>query len=208
MSTILESRWAGAATDVQLERAARALNANNIDAVVVDTPAEARHHVLGLIPEGAEVHSGASETLNELGITDALETSGRYAPVRPRLRSMDRATAAGEMRKLGAAPDYMLASPHAVTEDGRLVIASKGGSQLGPIISGAGRVILVAGAQKVVQNLDAAFRRVEEHSLPLEDARARAAYGVGSAINKVAIVNAESEPGRINVIIIRQPIGY
>lgn len=207
MSTILESRWTATATDEQLERATRALNANNVEAVVVDTADEARDYVLSLIPEGSEVHSGASETLKEIGITEALESSGRYDALRPRVYAMDRATQAREIRKLGAAPDYMLASPQAITEDGRLVIASKTGSQLGPVLSGAGRVILVAGAQKVVQNLDAAFRRIEEHSLPLENARARAAYGVGSAINKVAIVNAD-QPGRINVIIIRQPIGY
>ena len=111
------------------------------------------------------------------------------------------------MRKLGAAPDYMLGSVQAITEDGRLVLASKSGSQLGPIVSGAGKVILVAGAQKVVQNLDAAFRRLEEHSLPLEDARAREAYGAGSAIHKVAIINADA-PGRITVIIVREPVGY
>lgn len=207
MTMILETRWAEPAGDMQIKRAVAALNANSIQASVVDTSDEARDLVLGLIPEGAEVHSGASETLAELGITAALEASARYEPVRARLRSMDRRTQAREMRKLGAAPDYMLGSVQAITEDGRLVVASKSGSQLGPIVSGAEKVILVAGAQKVVQNLDAAFRRLEEHSLPLEDARAREAYGVGSSINKVAIINADA-PDRITVIIVREPVGY
>ncbi len=52
------------------------------------------------------------------GITDEIEKSGRYEPVRPRIWSMDRATQADEIRRLTAAPDVMLGSVHAVTETG------------------------------------------------------------------------------------------
>src|SRR5450830_979347 len=102
-----------------LDRAAAALCDHGFDARVVDSGAEAREMVLSLIPEGAEVGEGASMTLDQIGVTEALEKSGRYDAVRSRTRSMDRATQMREMRKLGAAPDFHVNSVQAVTEDGR-----------------------------------------------------------------------------------------
>jgi hypothetical protein len=120
---------------------------------------------------------------------------------------MDRATQMREIRKLGAAPDFQLNSVQAVTEDGRIVVASFGGSQLGPIVSGAGRVILVAGAQKVVPDLATAFRRVEEYSYPREDVRLQQAFGRHSAVNKMVVLNGGVAPGRTMIILVRQPVG-
>src|SRR5690242_17423581 len=91
---------------------------------------EARRLVLDLIPDGADVHHGASKTLDVTGITAAIEESGRYDAIRPRIWSMDRATQADEIRRLMSSPDVMLGSVHAVTESGSLVAASAGGSQL------------------------------------------------------------------------------
>jgi L-lactate utilization protein LutC len=121
---------------------------------------------------------------------------------------MDRATQADQIRRLGAAPEVMLGSVHAVTETGSLITASSSGSQLGPYASGAGKVILVVGTQKIVADLDEGLRRIEEHALPLEDARAKQAYGVNSSINKVLIVNREINPGRVTVVFVDEAIGF
>jgi hypothetical protein len=83
-----------------------------------------------------------------------------------------------------------------------------GGAQLGPYLSGAGRVIFVVGTQKIVADQAEGFRRIEEHALPLEDARAFAAYGIHSAINKVAIINGEVVPGRITVVLVDEALGF
>ena len=190
-----------------LERAAEALRQHGIDARVVDDAAAARDLLLSLVPEGAEVGEGASMTLDQIGVTEAIEKSGRYDAVRPRTRSMDRATQMREIRKLGAAPDVQINSVAAVTEDGRMVVASMTGSQLGPIAFGAGRVILVVGAQKVVPDLAAGFRRVEEYSFPIEDAKIQEAFGRRSAVNKMLVLNAEVAPGRTTVILVREPVG-
>jgi hypothetical protein len=121
---------------------------------------------------------------------------------------MDRQTQADEIRRLSAAPDVMLGSVHAVTETGSLVAASMGGSQLGPYVSGAGRVILLVGTQKIVTDLEEAFRRIDDYSFPLEDARAQAAYGIHSAVNKVLVINREYVPGRITVVFVDQVLGF
>src|SRR5262249_51124461 len=84
---------------------------------------------------------------------DDIETSGRYQALRLRLYRMDRQMQQHEMRTLAASPDYVVGSVHALTEAGSLLIASASGSQLGPLVSGAGQVILVIGAQKIVRDV-------------------------------------------------------
>jgi hypothetical protein len=189
-----------------VERAAEALRGHGFTVYVVDGADAARDLALSLIPEGSEVGQGASQTMTDIGVTQVVETSGRYDAIRPKTRAMDRATRGREIRKLAAAPDFWLNSVQAVTEDGRLVIASASGSQLGPIASGAGQVILVAGSQKIVPDLDTAFRRLDEYAVPLEDFVMQRLYGRHTALNKMLILNGDGA-GRYTVILVREPVG-
>jgi acyl-CoA hydrolase len=111
------------------------------------------------------------------------------------------------MKAIGGQPDYALGSVHAVTRDGTLVIASASGSQLASYAWGAANVIFVVGAQKLVPTLEAAHERIYQHSLKLEDARAYAAYGQNSRVGKILEIHQEN-PGRIHVVLIRQPVGF
>ena len=152
--------------------------------------------------------TGASETLRLSGIDADINTSGRYQAIKPQTLAMDRVTGADGIRRLRASPDIAVGSVHAVTETGSLVVASGTGSQLPGYAGGAARAIWIAGAQKVVPDLPAALRRVEEHCLPLESARTQVAYGSPSAINRLLILNAELQPGRGIVLLLRQAIGF
>jgi hypothetical protein len=204
----LVRRFGTVAAEPRVRRAAAALEANGISVLRAANAAEAKQIVLDLIPDGSQVHHGASQTLEVSGISDAFQESDAYDFLRPRLWSMDRKTQGDEIRRLSAAPDVMLGSVHAVTETGSLIAASMGGSQLGPYVSGAGRVILVVGTQKIVSDLEEGLRRVDEYALALEDARAMAAYGIHSAVNKVLIVNREIAPGRITVVLVDEALGF
>jgi hypothetical protein len=214
MSTTTEQRpvpapdaaFSSLASDETVERTAAALRARGFDVHVVDSHDGARDLILGMVPAGAEVSSGASVTLDQLGVTAEIEGSGRYDALRPRLRAMDRATQGREIRKLGAAPDVWLNSANALTEDGRLVFASFGGSQLGPIANGAGRVILAVGTQKIVADLDAALRRIDAYVFPLEDARLMEAYRMHTATNKILVLQGD-RPGRTTVVLVREAVG-
>jgi LUD domain len=201
-------RWGTKADDVRVKRTIATLEANGITALLAADLDEAKRLVLDLIPEGSEVHSGASQSLELSGILAEIETSGRYEPLRPRIWSMDRQTQADGMRRLSAAPDVMLGSGHAVTETGALVAASMSGSQLGPYVSGAGRVILLVGTQKIVSDLEEGLRRIDQYAFPLEDARAQAAYGIHSAVNKVLVINREISPARITVVFVDEVLGF
>jgi hypothetical protein len=191
----------------RLERVAAALTARGFQAQVADSAADARELALAGIPEGAEVHIALSETMRELGLTDEVEESGRYESVRSRLRALDRQTQGREMRKLGAAPDYMLGSAAAVTDGGEILVASGSGSQLGAYAYAAGKLILVVGHQKLVGDVDEGLRRIREYSLPREFERMQSLGHPGSALGKTLIMQMELS-GRTRVILVPETLGH
>jgi hypothetical protein len=196
------------ASDEQITHTANALEANNIQVMIAGDSVEAKQLFFELIPDGAEVFLGASVTLEKLGIKDEIDKSGRFDALRPRMFAMNRATQGREIRKLGGAPDYAAGSVQAVTEDGYVLIASNTGSQLGPYAMGAGKVIWVVGAQKIVKDLNAGLRRIQEYCYPLEEEHMQQLYHIGTSVNKVLIVNRESRPGRTTMIIVKEEVGF
>ncbi len=210
LSTIKKDhRWSEVASDEQIKKTIAALLENGIDAEVVETRRDAKKKVFGIIPKNAEVMTHTSVTLDTLEISKEINESGNFDAVRPKLMAMNRETQGGEMQKLGAAADWSIGSVHAVTEDGKVVIASNSGSQIPGYAYGSGHVIWVVGAQKIVHDLDEALERVNKHSLPLEAERVNKAYGVpGSFVSKMLIINQETVVGRIKMIIIKEVLGF
>ena len=200
--------FAKIASDERIERTRQALEANGIHVQVAEDGEQAKRMFFELIPEGAEVFLGTSVTLEQLGIKDIIDKSGRFDAVRPRTAAMDRTTQAREIRKLSSAPDYAAGSVHAVTESGQVLIASRAGSQLGPYAYGAGNIVWVVGAQKLVKDLDEAFRRLYEYDVPREEEHMQQLYHTGTAVNKILIINAEARPGRTTMIIVKQELGF
>ncbi|MGD9989980.1 LUD domain-containing protein [Pseudonocardia sp.] len=192
----------------RLEAAAAALTAHGFAVEILDDAAAARRRVQDLLPAGATVFTSASETLRLSGIDADINAGTRYVPAKPRVLAMDRGTAADEIRRLISVPDVVVGSVAAVTETGSIVVASGSGSQVPAYAGGAGRAVWVVGAQKVVPDLATALRRIEEHALPLESVRARAAYGRPSAVNSLLVLNAEQRPGRATVLLLREAVGY
>jgi len=195
------------APEEAIQRVAEKIRERNIEVVIVDDGMEARRVVLERLPHGAEVHSAKSKTLQDAGIVDAVQVPDQYDALRPRYLKMDRQTQAREIRKLIAGPDFMLGSVNAVTESGVLVAASATASQIGPYANTAGKVILVAGSQKIVPDLETALRRIREYVLPWEDAQVRKTVPTGSFVGKILIVEREWVAGRVTVILVRKPIG-
>jgi hypothetical protein len=109
---------------------------------------------------------------------------------------------------MGAGPDYAAGSVHAVTENGQVMIASNTGSQLGPYAYGAGKVIWVVGAQKLVRNLEEGMRRIEEYCVPREEVHMQQLYNSHTGLNKILIFNKEIRPDRITMIIVKEELGY
>jgi L-lactate utilization protein LutC len=191
----------------RLEHTAEALRQRGFQVTIAESGDQARQLVLDALPEGAEVHTGLSETLQQIGLTEELENSGRYDPVRARLKQLDRETQGREMRKLGAAPDYVIGSAAAITDDGQIVVGSGSGSQLGAYAYAGGHVILVVGQQKLVRDVAEGLARLQEYSLPREWDRMQAAGYPGTLLAKTLIISYE--PGaRISVILVPETLGF
>jgi acyl-CoA hydrolase len=183
-----------------------ALEARGFGVEVVDDLAAARKTVLARIPHGARVWRNTSITLDEAGISAEIDAAdGPYESVRLKVSAQN--FASRQMKELAAAPDYALGSVHAITQDGELLIGSASGSQFATVAWGADNVVLVAGLQKVVPDLETARRRVREHSLPLENVRALESYGQNSRLNKTLEIYGEM-PGRIHLVLIREVVGF
>jgi len=200
--------FAELASDQKIKTATLALKENGFVVEVTENGRDAKHRTLELIPENSEVFTMTSQTLEQVGLVDAINNSGKYSSVRNRLYEMNRNTQGREMARLGAAPDWVVASVHAITEDGHLLIASNSGSQLSAEAYAGGKVIFVVGTQKIVKNTDEGLRRIYEYSLPLEDERAQKAYGMHSSVSKILIINKEIIPQRITVVLVKEKLGF
>lgn len=195
-------------SDEQIARTAQALEANGIKTLIAESAEDAKRLFFELVPEESEVFLGASVTLETLGIQEEVDKSGRFDALRPKMFAMNRETQGREIRKLIGAPDYAAGSVHAVTEDGHVLIASNTGSQLGPYASGAGKIVWVVGAQKLVKDLNEGMKRIEEYVVPLEEEHMQSLYKVSTAVSKLLIINREIRPGRITMIIVKEQIGF
>ena len=196
------------ASDEQIARVAKALEANGMKVLIAENGDEAKKFVLDLVPQGVEIYTNQSKTIDKLGLRSEFDESGRYNAVRPKVMSLDRKTQADEIRKRRSNPDYIIGSVQAITETGQVLTSSFGGSQLAPYAYGSAKVIWIAGTQKLVKDLDEGFRRIEEYSYPLEDARLHAVLGIHSANAKTLIINREVVPNRITIVLVKEEIGF
>jgi acyl-CoA hydrolase len=207
-TTILENNaFNRLAARAQIDRTALALETNGMHVLIAENAEQARKLFFELLPEGSQIYQGSSITLDTVGITAHIENSGCFDAIRPKLRRLDRQTQSDQIRQLGSSPDYMVGSINAITEDGRVLVASASGSQLGPYVSGAKKVIWVVGAQKIVKDLQEGLRRIEEYVLPLENERLLKVYGMPTSLNKILIFNKE-RPGRITIILVKENLGF
>lgn len=201
--------WKTIPNNELIQKTAQSLKENGIEVFIAENGKEAKEKVLSLLPQKAEVMTMTSVTLDTIGVTEEIQKSEKYISIRNKLTSMDRATKGREMQQIGSTPEYAIGSVHAITWDGKILIASATGSQLPAYAYGSSHVILVVGAQKIVKDLDLGMKRIYEHSLPLESERAKKAYGVaGSSINKILIINNEPAPSRITVILVKEVLGF
>jgi L-lactate utilization protein LutB len=196
------------ADEAALNTAVAALQENGFDVEIVENLEEASKSVFTIIPKGADVFTATSVTLDEAGISQRLNESGDYVSVRDEfMQYYGQPDKAIEMRRIGSAMDYAIGSVHAVTEDGHVLIASNSGSQLPSYVYGANHVVWVVGSQKIVKDLNQALERIEEHTLPLEDARAQKAYGNHSVLSKILLYRKDPQK-RIHIILVKQAVGY
>lgn len=194
-----------------LDRIVIALTANNFMPEVLANKEAALARVKELIPKGASIMNGSSTTLQQIGFTDYLKAGehGWRNLHEDILAEKDPAKQA-ELRKHSVLSDYYLGSVHALSESGELVIASNSGSQLPHLAYTSPNLILVVSTEKIMPTLADALKRLEEHVVPLEDERAKAAYGYGTMHTKTLILHKENPAlGRtVHVLLVEEKSGF
>jgi hypothetical protein len=199
------------ATNEQIAATQAALSAKNYHAEVVENSAEALRKILEIIPAGASVISGASETLGSIGFRDLLK-SGKHSwdNLQERILAEKDSDKQAKLRKQASMADFYLGSVHALTQQGEMIIASNTGSQLPGIVFNASNLIFVVGAQKIATDLADGLNRLEKHVVPLEDVRMKGEYGVGTNVSKILIFKDENAMyGRqVHVIIVKESLGF
>ncbi len=201
-------KWDKLADNETIEKTKKALEVNGIKVIIAENGQEAKEKALALIEKGATVMTATSTTLEQIDLDTAIDESANFESLRKKITQLPQSEQRAQARRINSAPDYVVGSVHAVTEDGKIVIVSNSGSQLAPYAFSAARVIWVVGTQKIVKNLDEAKKRIEEYTFKLEDERLMNVYGMHSAIRKLLIVNSEVMPDRITIILVKEKLGF
>lgn len=193
----------------ELEALALKMKERNFEVEVVVSKKEALEAVKNSLPDGGEVMTGSSTTLNEIGLMDYLNSSdSKLISLQERIGQENDEQKRQEMRRKSVTADYFISSVNAVTEDGVLLAVDATGSRVGAMPFAAKKLILVIGAQKITKNLDEAMKRIREYVLPKENKRAMEVYGMGSMFGKWVIIEKETSPSRIKVILVEESLGF
>ncbi|MFC6614344.1 lactate utilization protein [Halopenitus salinus] len=185
------------------------LEANGFEVVVVESAEGALETIQSHVPAGASVMNGHSTTLEEIGFDEYLsEGDHEWESLPDEIWSIDDDAERQAARRESQTADYFLGGINAIAGTGELVAADRSGSRIGAYPFAAGNVVIVSGVNKIVDDLDAALDRLESVAYPLENERAKDAYGVESAVAKQLIFRQELEEGRTTVVLVRERLGY
>lgn len=177
----------------------------------VETAADALARIKALIPANASVMNGTSQTLEQIGYIDYLK-AGKHGwnNLHEAILAEKDPVKQAKLRTESSISDFYLGSVHAIAETGEIVIASNTGSQLPHIVYTSPNVILVVSTQKIVKNLEEATDRLKTHVVPLEDVRMKKAYGFGTSLSKILILNKEPAFNKrnIHIIFVNEKLGF
>lgn len=188
-----------------------ALESKGYEVVVTNDGDEALTNIKRLVPEGMSIMNGASTTLNQIGFTDYLKSDSHgWNNLHAAIVSEKDPEKQSELRKEATSSDYYVGSVHALTKDGKFIIASNTGSQLPHIVFTSPNLIFVVSTKKIVANIDGGMERLEKHVIPLENKRMQETYGVGTNPSKVLLFNDEVKMiGRkIIFILVKEDLGF
>ena len=196
----------------------KALKANGFDAIYADNSKEALEKALRMIPKETKVGISGTVTIREIGLVDALEKQGNtiYTDWNHGLEVEEKL----RIRRAGMNSDVYLTSSNAITLNGQLVNIDGTGNRVAAMIFGPKKVIIIAGANKIVDNLDDALARIKNIACPLNGRRL--GLNVTCALTgkctdcespqrmcKVSVViDKKPNLSDIHILLVGEPLGY
>ena len=192
-----------------------------IDLAYCADGASAVAFLLSRIPAGATVMNGGSTTLEQIGFLEAL-ANGPYDWLRPGIAAIADPDERIRVRRRAGTADYFVGGINAVTASGEILNADGGGNRVAAYAYGAGKLLLVAGVNKIVPDIAAAFERLRNRAA-VEECRSlgastpcaltgrcdnAACRGPDRQCGKVLVIENERIAGRICVVMIGAALGY
>ncbi len=206
--SISEGYWERLPNQETVEKTVNALRSNGFKAESVPNRAEALKKVRSLIPNGAQVMTGGSKTLEEIGLVGVLASGDHpWENVKAEIVSEKDREKQLALRMKALFADYFLGSVHAVTTKGELIAGSASGSQIAAYAFGGPNLILVAGTNKITENLEEGLMRLREHSVPLEDKRMKGLGFPGTVLSKIFVYEKEMQRN-VHVILVNEKLGF
>ena len=188
-----------------------ALKNRGFNAELVSTHGDALKLITNKIPEGADIMTGGSTSLDQIGFTELLKSGAhQWKNLKEEIMTEKDPAKLRSLRVNATGAQYFLGSVQAVAETGEIVVASATGSQLPAYAFNATNVIWVAGTQKITPSLNDALRRTREYALPMETARMKSQGYPGSMIGKMLILEREAPfLGRnLTMILVNEKLGF
>ncbi len=197
------------ASEESVKKTISALKSRGISAELVESGKQALERLKKIIPAGAEIMTGGSTTLEQIGFVELLKSGKhQWKNLKDEILSEKNSKKQAEFRRRSVTSDYFIGSVHAVAETGEVLAASASGSQLPSYAFSSNNLVWIVGTQKIVPDLETAFKRVREYCLPLEDKRMKdLGYG-GSTIGKILLFEREIMPRKITLIFVNEKLGF
>lgn len=205
----------------KIQRTLAALRKNDFDAMYVPTRKEAIAKVLELIPPNALVGVGGSVTVRELGLLEILKSRGNKMADHWEARHKKLAPEqVMKVRRLLLNSDVLLTSTNAVTEEGHLINTDHAGQRVAAMIFGPKKVIVIAGMNKIVTDIDEALERIKNVAAPMNAKRLNmnvpcTVTGICSdcdsqerICNVTTIIERRPVHTNITVILLGEKLGY
>ncbi|UCE97929.1 MAG: lactate utilization protein [Dehalococcoidia bacterium] len=232
--TTQEKSWLSKA---RAQTAIKNLNKKHINALYASNRNKALSLILDMVPDGATVVRGDSITLEQMEVISTLKKRGKNRITDPFERDSSgqllyayTSEKALNMYREAFCADVFLTGTNAITLDGKLVNTDGTGNRVAPIIFGPKKVIIAAGVNKIVNNVDEARKRISDICAPLDVKRYILKYGekeyetlpcaktglCSDCRNELrfccytVIIEAAAitEHNRINVVLIGEELGY
>ena len=204
--------------DVVGKRVVEALTKNGFQAAYCATKAEAAAEVLRLVPESVTVGVGGSWTIAELGVLETLKERG-CTILNHNAPGLDAAEKL-RIRRAQLTCDVFLTGSNAVTMDGKLVNVDGTGNRVAAMIFGPGKVIVVAGINKVVRDCDAGEERIRSVAAPVNNSRiglpnpcvktgeCMDCQGPTRICNVTTIIGKRPNTTEMHVVIVGEDMGF
>ncbi len=220
------------------EKAMQSLEKNNFSTHYFGTVEEAKAGIMEMIPEGSTVGWGGSVTLYNLGILYDILKSGKYdcrnpfkdfiagdQPLAQSVRDDEGRLRMREQMRESLLVDVYLSGTNAITLDGELVNVDGMGNRVAAMLFGPWKVIVVAGANKIVSNMDVAIERIKDTAAPMTarmlghetpctkigtcvPAKGGHCYHPHRICCGTVTINGQYDKDRIHVVIIGEELGF